>query len=101
MLICITGKPSKDQEVDWPRHLPQLVHAYNSMRSAITGYSPHYLMFGCQTHLPVDFYFSMIQGTQKHWHVDYFVAEVCEQLPGAFKEVQEQSTAAASARAVH
>ena len=57
MLMCMIGKLSKDQKVDWLKHLSKLVHAYNSMRSAITRYSPHYFMFRCQLHLPVDFYF--------------------------------------------
>ena len=30
----------------WPRHLSKLTHAYNSTRSTVTGYSPHFLMFG-------------------------------------------------------
>ena len=29
----------------WPRHLSKLTHVYNSTRSAITSYSPHFLMF--------------------------------------------------------
>ena len=36
-LMCMIGKLSKDQKADWLNHLPELVHAYNSMRSAITG----------------------------------------------------------------
>ena len=39
MLMCMIGKLSKDNKADWAKHLPELVHAYNSMRSAITGYS--------------------------------------------------------------
>ena len=34
------------QKKQWPRHLAKLTHAYNSTRSAVTGYSPHFLMFG-------------------------------------------------------
>ena len=45
MLMQMIGKLSKDQKADWPKHLPEVVHAYNSMRSSVTGYSPHYLMF--------------------------------------------------------
>ena len=55
--MCMIGKLSTDQKADWPKHLPELVHAYNCTRSAITGYSPHYLLFGHQPHLPIDFYF--------------------------------------------
>ena len=79
-LTHIIGKLSKDWKADWPKHLPELVHAYNSMRLAITGYIPHYLMFGCQPCLPIDFYFPMIRGTEKHWCVDYLIAKLCEQL---------------------
>ena len=43
-LMHMIGKLSKDQKGDWPRHLPELVHAYNSTRSAIAGYSPHYFL---------------------------------------------------------
>ena len=46
MLLHMIGKLSKDQKADWLKQLPELVHAYNSMRLAVMGYSPHYLMFG-------------------------------------------------------
>ena len=36
MLMCMIGKLSKDWKVDWPKHLSEFVHAYNSLRSAIT-----------------------------------------------------------------
>ena len=63
-LMCMIGKLSKDQKVDWPKHLPKLVHVYNSTRLAITGYSPHYLIFANQPCLPIDFYFPTIRGTK-------------------------------------
>ena len=52
-------------------------------------------MFGCQLHLPINFYFPPIWGMEKHWCIGYYVAKLCEQLHIAFKEVQEQSTAEA------
>ena len=30
----------------WPEHLLKLTHAYNSTRSAVTGYLPYILMLG-------------------------------------------------------
>ena len=95
MLMNMIGKLNRDQKLDWPKHLPELVHAYNSTSSSITGYSPHYLMFGSWLCLPIDFYFPMIWGMEKHWHVNYYIAELCEWLWEAFKEVQEQSTSEA------
>ena len=85
------GELSKDWKVDWPRHLPKLVHAYNSMMLPITRYSPHYLMFGCQLCLPIDFYFPMIRGTKKHQCVDHYIVELCEWLWESIKEAQVQS----------
>ena len=71
MLMYMIRKLSKDQKADWPKHLPELIHSKNFMRSAITKYSPHYLMFGHQPCLPIDPYFPAIRGMEKHWHVDY------------------------------
>ena len=45
-LMDMIGKLSKEQKADWSKHFPELVCASKSTRSAITGYSPHYLMFG-------------------------------------------------------
>ena len=78
MLIHIIGKLNKDWKVNWPKHLPELVHPYNSTRLAITRYSPHYLMFRHQPHLPIGFYFPMIWGMEKHWCVDYYTAKLHE-----------------------
>ena len=91
MLMCMIGKLSRDWKADWPKHLPELVHAYTSMKSAITGYSSHYLMCRCQLYLPIDFYFPSIRDTEEHWHVNSYVTKLHELLSEAFKEVQVQS----------
>ena len=90
-LMCMIGKLGRDQKVDWPKHLPKLVHAYNLTQLAITGYSLHYLMYGHWPHLPTDFYFPMVRGMTKHQHVDHYVTESPEWLWEAFKEAQVQS----------
>ena len=92
MLMHMIGKLSKDWKADWLKHLPKLVHAYNSMRSANTGYIPHYLMFRCWSCLPINFYFPTERGTQKHQGVDHHIAEQHEWLREAFKEAMMQST---------
>ena len=33
------------QKANWQSHLAEIVNAYNATQSAVTGYSPHYLMF--------------------------------------------------------
>ena len=58
MLFRMIGKLVSDKKVQWEQHLPELLQVYNSTRSVVTHYSPHYLMFGRHPCLPVDFYFS-------------------------------------------
>ena len=45
-LFQIIGKLAEDKKTQWEQHLPELLQAYNSTRSVVTGYSPHYLMYG-------------------------------------------------------
>ena len=51
------GKLEDEYKGQWPRHLSKLTHAYNSTRSAVIGYLPHFLMFGQWPQLPIDFVF--------------------------------------------
>ena len=53
-------KLGEDKKADWPSHLAEIVHAYNATHCTVTGYSPHYLMFGQRPRLPVDFYFPTV-----------------------------------------
>ena len=46
MIMRMIGKLGEDKKADWPSHLAEIAHAYNATRSAVTGYSLHYLMFG-------------------------------------------------------
>ena len=45
-LFRMIGKLSADKKAQWELHLPELLQAYNSTRSMVMGYSPHYIMFG-------------------------------------------------------
>ena len=46
MIIHMIGKLGEDKKANCPSHLAEIAHAYNATWSAVTGYSPHYLMFG-------------------------------------------------------
>ena len=56
MIMQMIGKLGEDKKANWPLHLAEIVHTYNATHSAVTGYSPHYLMFRQRPRLPVDFY---------------------------------------------
>ena len=45
-LFCMIGKLMHDKKAQWEQHLPELLQAYNSTRSVVTGFLSHYLMFG-------------------------------------------------------
>ena len=45
-IMRMIGKLGEDKKANWPGHLAEIAHTYNATHSALTGYSPHYLMFG-------------------------------------------------------
>ena len=85
-------------KANWPSHLAEIVHAYNATRSTVTGYSPHYLMFGQQPRLPVNFVFPTVGSSEALMReastrkVDTYVASVRDQLRSTLREVQAQLT---------
>ena len=91
MLFRMLGKLASDKKAQWEQHLPELLQAYNSTRSAVTGYSPHYLMFRRHPHLPMDFYFpTMGSHVHSHW-VPAHVEEVRRCFKEAYTEAHLQT----------
>ena len=89
------GKLASDKKVQWEQHLPELRQVYNSTRSAVTGYSPHYLMFGRHPHLPMDFYFPT-KGAHVHSRqVPAYVEEVRKCFKEAYTEAHLQTNSEA------
>ena len=76
MLFHMIGKLACDKKVQWEQHLPEFLQAYNSTRSVVTGYLPHYLMFGRHSCLPVDYYFPMVSTLKCSHHVLAYMMEV-------------------------
>ena len=56
-IIRMIGKLEEDKKACWSEHLPELLLAYNATCSAVTGYSPYYLLFGRRPRIPVDYLF--------------------------------------------
>ena len=54
-IICMIGKLEQDKKAHWSEHLLDLLSAYNGTPSAVTGYSPYFLLFGRKVRRPVDY----------------------------------------------
>ena len=100
-LIKMIGKLGPDMRGDWPMHLHELTHAYNCTRSAITGYSPYYLMFGRRPRIPVDFYFPTLPMQTKTKRLDTYVKELRERLIESFQVAEQCSVAEAQRQKAH
>ena len=89
-VIKMIGRLSQDEKANWPKHLPELIQAYNGTRSAITGYSPHYLLFGYRPRFPIDLHFPTIR-KRRVVSVDNFVVTLQQRLSEALNEVRRQN----------
>ena len=98
MIMQMIRKLGEDKKANWPSHLAEIAHTYNATHSAVTGYSPHYLMFRQWPRLPVDFYFSTVGSSEAPMREasakceDEYVASVQERLRTSLREAQAQST---------
>ena len=101
MIMHMIGKLGEDKKANWPSHLAEIVHAYNATQSAVTGYSPHYLMVGQQPWLLVDFILPTIGSNEAPMReasarsVDMYAASARHRLRSTLQEVQAQLTAEA------
>ena len=81
--------------------MAEITHTYNATQSAVTGYSPHYLMFGQWPRLLDDFVFPTVGSNEAPMreasakHVDMYVASIWDTLRTALWEAQAQSMAEA------
>ena len=89
-LFCMIGKLARNKKTQWEQHLLELLQAYNSTWSAMTGYSLHYLMFGRHPCLPVDYYFQMVSAFKHSLHVSAYMTEVRRQFKEAYAEAHLQ-----------
>ena len=90
MLFRMICKLAHDKKAQWEQHLPELLQAYNSTRSMVTGYLPHYLMFGRHPRLPVDYYFPTVSAFEHSHHVPAYMTEVRRWFKEAYAEAHLQ-----------
>ena len=93
-LFKMIGTLHEEEKEDWPRQLKALTFAYNSTRSAVTGYSPYFLMFGMRPRIPIDFILptQRLDGVKtKAKTTNHYVATLQARLKSAFTEARLQS----------
>ena len=77
-IIRMIGKLEEDKKACWSKHLPELLMAYNATCSAVTGYSPYYLLFGRTPRIPVDYLFPTLRDSPHQTKMEVSVAEEVE-----------------------
>ena len=83
-IICMIGKLEEDKKACWSEHLPELLMAYNATCSAVTGYSPYYLLFGRRPRIPVDYLFPTLRDSPHQTKMEVSVAAMQKRLKEAF-----------------
>ncbi|KAL1251107.1 hypothetical protein QQF64_018903 [Cirrhinus molitorella] len=92
-----TLPPSRKR--DWALCLPQVLFSYNTTPHQSTGESPHYLMFGQEPRLPVDFLLGRVDDTAAG-NIHEWVIEHQTRLQVAFEGAREHLRVAAERRKV-
>ena len=84
MIIHMIGKLEEDKKACWSEHLPELLMAYNATHSAVTGYSPYYLLFGRRPRIPVDYLFPTLRDSPHQTKMEVSVMAMQRRLKEAF-----------------
>ena len=84
MTIHMIGKLEEDRKACLSKHLPELLLAYNATRSAVTGYSPYYLLFGRRPRIPVDYLFPTLRDSPHQTKMEVSVVAMQKRLKEAF-----------------
>ena len=84
MIIRMIGKLEEDRKACWSEHLPELLLAYNATHSAVTGYSPYYLLFCRRPRIPVDYLFPTLCDSPHQTKMEVSVAATQKRLKEAF-----------------
>ena len=83
-IIRMIGKLEEDKKACWSEHLPELLLAYNATCSAVTRYSPYYLLFGRRPRIPVDYLFPTLHDSPHQTKMEVSVAAMQKRLKEAF-----------------
>ena len=83
-IIHMIGKLEQDKKAHWSEHLSEMLSAYNGTRSAVTGYSPYFLLFGRKARMPVDYLFPTWHDSPHQTRMEVSVTAMQKRLEEAF-----------------
>ena len=83
-IIRMIGKLEQDKKARWSEHLPEMLAAYKGTCSAVTGYSPYFLLFGRKSRMPVDCLFPTLRDSPHQAKMEVSVAAMQKRLKEAF-----------------
>ena len=83
-IIRMIGKLEQDKKARWSEHLPEMLAAYNGTCSAVTGYSPYFLLFGRKSRMPVGCLFPTLRDSPHQAKMEVSVAAMQKRLKEAF-----------------
>ena len=82
-IIRMVSKLEEDKKACCSEHLPDLLMAYNTTRSTVTGYSPYYLLFGRRPRIPVDYLFPTLHDSPHQTKMEVSVRGHAEEVEGS------------------
>ena len=83
LATCAEGHP-----FDWEQQLQKVCMAYNTSVQSSMGFTPFYLMFGCQARLPVDIIYGTGAPEGESRDVSTYVASLKRRMSEAFEIVR-------------
>lgn len=90
-IISMLRSLELDQKVDWRKHLPAAVHAYNCCIHQTTGFCPYYLFFGRAPRLPIDLAFGIDVEKKTSGSSIQYIQNLKKQLKTAYEKALENS----------
>ena len=87
-LISMLGTLPEKPKSTWREQVSTLVHAYNCTINSATGFSLHYLMIGCNPHLPIDLIFGTNLTDLKGNHITY-IENLKKRMAWAYKTAND------------
>ena len=88
-MLAMLATCTKDNPLEWEKHVRKVCMAYNTSVQASTGYTPFYLMFGHQARLPADVIYGTTNTTEQS--VNEYARTLRRIMEGAFTLARQHS----------